>query len=627
MSNKKIKQQKRAEKKRIRDEERKNHRNEVQLINSTKVNINAIPYIIGADFQESGNSIDEIKSKISSLPKSNYKKRILFISEASYLKTGFATYTREVMKYLHNTNKYIIAEMACYGAPADLDSRAKSVPWKYYNVLPRNNIEEEEYRKDYRENQFGKWKGDYVFSDFKPDIVFCLTDNWMASWVGKHHLRGNFLWFWMPTVDGYPQKWEWLLDYSKVDKLFTYSWFGKKVLEEQSRTDLSKKINLPCLNITNVMQPGADINIFKPISKSEVKKTFGVPNNLRFVGTVMRNQPRKLFTRIIDSFRIFKENYPIQSKDVLLLLHTSIPDVGWDIPECVRQNGLDEYVVYSYMCSSCGLLAISNFCGSPTNCPSCGKNTFHTPNTQFGYKDENFAYIFNLMDVYIQGAVAEGDSMPVNEAKCCGIPCLVSDYSALYEKARNGGAMPIDNDTIYTESETMQWRSLFSREDLADKLAVLMEDDDKRSRMANQARLCGEKFYNWDLCVSKWEYEFDSVKIKDRTTTWDRPIEIKNMNKSSAPDLPNNRDGFKEWLTWCYLNILCRKGIDADGLQYWTRILENAQDKNKAKDEIEKHFRKMIEQENYSKMIISNPNMTITDPVERIRKQIEDIEK
>ena len=43
------------------------------------------------------------------------KKRILFCSEATFLNTGYATYTREILNYLHSTGKYEIAEMDSYG--------------------------------------------------------------------------------------------------------------------------------------------------------------------------------------------------------------------------------------------------------------------------------------------------------------------------------------------------------------------------------------------------------------------------------------------------------------------------------------------------------------------------------
>ena len=43
------------------------------------------------------------------------KKRILFCSEATFLNTGYATYTREILTYLHSTGKYALADMAAYG--------------------------------------------------------------------------------------------------------------------------------------------------------------------------------------------------------------------------------------------------------------------------------------------------------------------------------------------------------------------------------------------------------------------------------------------------------------------------------------------------------------------------------
>ena len=67
------------------------------------------------------------------------KKRILFCSEATFLNTGYATYTREILNYLYSTGKYEIAEMAAYGEKND--PRAANIPWKYYGVMPNQNSE------------------------------------------------------------------------------------------------------------------------------------------------------------------------------------------------------------------------------------------------------------------------------------------------------------------------------------------------------------------------------------------------------------------------------------------------------------------------------------------------------
>ena len=84
------------------------------------------------------------------------KKRILFCSEATFLNTGYATYTREILNYLHSTGKYELAEMAAYGTRND--PRAANTPWKFYGVMPPDNAPEEE-KNRYNSNpvyQFGE---------------------------------------------------------------------------------------------------------------------------------------------------------------------------------------------------------------------------------------------------------------------------------------------------------------------------------------------------------------------------------------------------------------------------------------------------------------------------------------
>ena len=597
-------------------------------------NLAQIPHILGGTFQETGNDIDELCRQIDVIAKERklkgdtYKRRILYSTEASYLHTGFGTYLREVMRRLHSTGKYELAELGSYGNSPECDPDARGIPWKYYHNMPMDGIEEELYKKDYKENQFGKWKLSYALADFKPDILLLNRDNWMDSYVLKNALRENLLVFWMPTVDGFPQKWSWIEDYSKVDGLFTYSHFGKKVLEDQSRCTLAKRRRVKELSVQDVIQPGVDCDIFFPQPRDKVFKIFGIDAKHRFIGTVMRNQPRKLFTRIIESFRMFKEQYKKESENVFLLLHTSIPDVGWDIPEIVQQNGLEQEVVFSYICQKCKNIGVMNFRGSPSDCPICKSvGTFTTPNTRNGFPDEQFSLIYNLMELYIQGTIAEGDGMPINEAKACGVPVLGSDYSAVAEKMRNGGGVPIKNDTIYTEHETGQWRSLFDRQDLCDKIKFYMSNEGRRAVLAREARECAIKFYDWDLTAKKYEFWIDKVEIKDRNDTWDAPLELKELPQESAPKDSSD----KEFVEWCYLKIVSGKKPDAQGFKHWTQTLQKSGEpgtdsNNKTRDQLETFFRKKVEDENKQKMLKSNPNQALVNPVDRARKAIEQYE-
>lgn len=103
------------------------------------------------------------------------KKKILFCSEATFLNTGYATYTREILNYLHSTGKYEIAEIAAYGERND--PRAANIPWKYYGVMPNQSFEPKASKEEieaYRSkgtNQFGEFLFEHVCLDFLPDVV------------------------------------------------------------------------------------------------------------------------------------------------------------------------------------------------------------------------------------------------------------------------------------------------------------------------------------------------------------------------------------------------------------------------------------------------------------------------
>ncbi|MCK5610088.1 DUF4214 domain-containing protein [Candidatus Pacearchaeota archaeon] len=580
----------------------------------------ALPTVIGGDFDYDANDIAKYQAMIDEAPARTEKPRILFISEASYLKTGFSTYVHYVFSHLFKSDKYDLAEFGSYGYSPSVDPRARAVKWKYYDCMPKNQSEEQIYQQD-REAQFGKWKLSQVLSDFRPDIILLHRDNWMDTHVLKNQLAGNAKIFWMACIDGFPQQWTWLEDYAKVDKCFGYSWFGKKVIETQTRTELAKLKNVAPVDVIDVIQPGVDLDVYRPLPRDEVYEKLGLgqAKHLRFIGTVMRNQPRKLFPRIIESFAQFIKRCPKESENVMLHLHTSVRDVGFNIPEAIQQNGVEHRVTFTYLCQNCGNIAISTFRGSPTQCPACKENKMDCPNTGHGLDPESFNYIYNMLDVYIQGSIAEGDGMPINEAKACEIPTLVSDYSAMYEKGRMPGGQVIVNDTIYTEHETMQHRSLFDRNDLVKKLKKLLGNEDYRQKMGTAARKeAAEPFYDWRLTAKKWEAYIDTCELYDRKDTWEKEdLEIREPSREMANPTSND----KEFVDWLYTEILCReKGPDPEGLQHWMSQLANGA----PRDVVEKHFRKLIETENQEKLLMSQDSAAFSpNPVDRVITQLD----
>ena len=62
------------------------------------------------------------------------KKKILWVSEASFMNTGFSVQAMECLQRLHATGKYELAELGSY--VNDNDPRGLDLPWQFYGAIP-----------------------------------------------------------------------------------------------------------------------------------------------------------------------------------------------------------------------------------------------------------------------------------------------------------------------------------------------------------------------------------------------------------------------------------------------------------------------------------------------------------
>lgn len=252
------------------------------------------------------------------------KKKILFLTEASFLSTGYAVYGREIMKRLHSSGKYEIAELGCYGHVAPLHSEMEAfiqlngvprmfdIPWAYYGNLPSESQEEAQMYNSNMTNQYGEWRFEKVCLDFKPDIVCDFRDFWMHEYVERSPLRQYFKFVVMPTVDSVPLQEQWLYSYSKAEAVLSYSEFGEKALLDSTNRNI---------NYVGVASPAANPDIFKPVpDKIKHKSAMGFEDNAKIVGTVMRNQGENCILTCLKHFQISKTTMYIYI--VILLIQT-----------------------------------------------------------------------------------------------------------------------------------------------------------------------------------------------------------------------------------------------------------------------------------------------------------------
>ena len=453
------------------------------------------------------------------------KKRVLFVSEASYLNTGYATYSREVLKRLHSSNKYQIAEFSIYGGIED--KRRSSIPWKNYPNMPDPQNEEQNkvYGSDSM-NQFGKWRFERVCIDFKPDVVLTIRDWWMDAFIQHSPLRKYFKWIWMPTVDASPQNEEWIDSFSDADTVLTYSDWAVDVLKSQS-----DQMNVKC-----AAPPSASEDFFQIPNKSAHKERMGIDPSWKIIGTVMRNQRRKLFPELFEAFGKYLKK--TGKTDIYLYCHTSYPDNGWDLPKYLFENEISSRVLFTYVCEACGAPSPSKFSDTAKPCDKCGQFAAKMSNVSSGVDTKTLGAIYNLFDIYIQPANSEGFGLPIVEAAACGVPVLATDYSAMESEVRKLSGYPIKLRTKHVEMETGCDRALPDTDHIVELFEKLLDKPEPlRLAEGKKARDAFEKNYGWDKTAKIWAECIDELDYG----IWNLPVDPANP-KADIPEIQNNKE-------------------------------------------------------------------------------------
>lgn len=475
------------------------------------------------------------------------KKRILFCSEATFLNTGYATYTREILNYLNSTDKYEIAEMSAYGE--ENDPRAANIPWKFYGVMPSKNAPEE-VKKHYSSvptYQFGEFAFERVCLDFKPDVVCDIRDFWMLDFVERSPFRPLFKWCIMPTVDARPQARQWIATYQSADACLTYSDWAGDVLKNQSGGKIKYLGSSP---------PSAH-PAYHPIEdKVSLKSDFKIDPTVKIIGTVMRNQRRKLYPDLFCAFRKFLDK--VENKhDYMLYCHTSYPDLGWNIPELLQEYNLSSYVLFTYICRETKKPFASLFRGAIIQSPFTGRYGATLANVKNGLSYEDLAKVINLFDLYVQYANCEGFGLPQVEAAACAVPVAGTDYSAMESVLRQLEGIPIKPKALYKELETGCLRAVPDNDLASEKfLEFFNKTESERKEMGQKCRENFLKYFQWDKSGKQWEDYFDSFEIQPEELTWKSPPRIyKPKPKPTEEQIA--KMSHKDLARWLILNVLC----------------------------------------------------------------------
>lgn len=513
------------------------------------------------------------------------KKRVLFHSNYSRVHTGFGKNLRNILLYLAKKGKYELIE-ASNGKIYD-DPELKTLPWKAFGTIPKNPAFHYQASKDpnlRRLAYYGFYGLDDIIKKEKPDIYIGIEDIWglakytESKWWNKIN---SVIW---TTLDSVPL----LPDSLKIAPKVKNYWVWAKFAEEELKSH--------GFNQVETVHGTLDTSHFYYVgekTKKDLRKKHDISENSFVIGYVFRNQLRKSVFALLRGFKDFIDKYP--ESNAKLLLHTHWADDGWRIEDLIKdifrpkiKDRMDhlEYKKYcdqeykkikkkiltTYYCSKCRNYKVQSYIGQKKKCPFCGdEKSFDTSNIANGVSEKQLNEVYNLMDLYIAPFTSGGQELPVQEAKLCELPTLVTNYSCGTEYCtEESGGLPLSW-TEYRETTGTQFiKAATDHKSIAYNLEkVYKMTPEKRAKMGEKGRKFVIENCSVEVICDKIEQFIDSCDFA--ADNWDFDFSEKPKNdKVSLPEEENNSDFVKK----LYKDILNMEVDESDdGFQYWMKEL------------------------------------------------------
>ena len=483
------------------------------------------------------------------------KKRILWVNEAHWQGTGYSVYAKEVLTRLNKVEEFEVAELATHATIED--ARVSNSPWKVYPNKPLDSDPDFQSYLNSPSRIFGDNTFNSVLMDFKPDIVMDIRDWWMFEFQQRSPFRNFFHWAIMPTVDAMPQNPMWINTFASADSVFAYSEFGRDTLLKQSDS----------INFIDIAPPCANKEVFDRVpDKKKHKDEMGLDSEIFLVGTVMRNQRRKLYPDLFKAFRMFLDE--TEDSRVFLYCHTFYPDIGWEIPQLLDDFGLNNKVLFGYKCKNCGDMTMDFYRDAMCHCNKCKQFKKKLIGVNNSIDSAELSKIYNTFDLYVQYANSEGFGMPQLEAAFCGVPVASVNYSAMESVIKNIGGTAMEPLALAMECETGCYRAIPDNNQLVSIIKnerCLSGRDDNGNAVYQLAR----NHYDWDKTAQVWIDHFKTVPMRDWSETYLSPIKV----LEPATDMPNNIVTTEDQVNYLFSHVLHRP--DLIGGWFWSKVIKD----------------------------------------------------
>ena len=366
------------------------------------------------------------------------KRRLLWIGDAC-VSSGFARSTHKIVDVLRHTFDVAVLGMNYFGDP-------HPYPYPIYPCLPAG--------------QMGVNRVKELIQKLGPSIVVVQQDPWnIQAYLQR---VGNVPTVGIIAVDGKH------CQGTELNGLATaifWTAFGRDQARLGGYTGSSTVIPL-----------GVDLEIYHPLDRSMIRERMnllevltdrGLPTDTFIVGTVAKNQPRKRLDLTLQYFSQWVHTKHIA--DAGLWLHVApTQEASYDLEKLGRYYGIADRIFVPEIHPTQGITEVS------------------------------LARIYAVFDAYLTTTVGEGMDLPVMEAMACGVPCILPDWSALGEWAREAAWMvPCTTTAVAPGINTVG--GIMDAQGAVEALDMLYRRPDVREKFAVKGmQLTAEPAYRWD---------------------------------------------------------------------------------------------------------------------------------
>lgn len=379
------------------------------------------------------------------------RRTLLWCGDAC-VSSGFARATHGVLEHVRSEWDVYVLGLNYWGDP-------HCYP---YTVYPTHTVD----------NPYGDYLGIQrigpLIRDLRPDLVMIQNDPWHFPMYMK--AIGNTPCVGVVAVDGMNCRGN---ELNGLKHAIFWTAFGEREAKRGGYGGTSSVIPL-----------GVDLNVYKPQDKAHSRMACGLQERHKdvfIVGNVNRNQPRKRLDLTISFFAEWVLNNKIS--DAYLFLHVApTRDVGYDCEQLMRYYGIAGRLIYAE--------------------PEVGQ----------GVSERCLVDTYNSFDVLLSTTQGEGWGLPTQEAMACGIPCVVPDWSAHGDWARDAAWLIPCVEITCTPNDVNAIGGVPSRSNTIAALDKLYREPSERKYWSEAGmRRAAEPQFRWESIGAKYLHTLDSV--------------------------------------------------------------------------------------------------------------------